>query len=84
LPTQEDSSELRSERLGGSPHFHRPGELIAAVLREDQDELEKALGYVAADRIRTGHETVRDLLIAAAWMGANPVEMWPDSPCLCP
>jgi hypothetical protein len=54
------------------------------VLREDQDELEKALGYVAADRIRTGHETVRDLLIAAAWMGANPVEMWPDSPCLCP
>jgi hypothetical protein len=83
LPTQEGSSELASDRLGGSRHFRSPGELVAAVLREDQGEVEAVLGSVAADQIRAGQGTVRDLLIAAAWMGSDPIEMWPaQSQCL--
>lgn len=57
--------------------FGSPGELMAAILCEELAALEGELGRATADRIRTGHPTVRDLILAALWMGASPVEMWP-------
>jgi hypothetical protein len=80
-----DESPYADPKLGGSMresrHFHSPSELVDAVLCECQGEVETALGYMTADRLRTGHETVRDLIIAAIWMGASPTEMWSDVRC---
>lgn len=56
--------------------FSSPGELVAAILREESDGLERELGSSVAHRIRTGRATVRDLILGALWMGASPVEMW--------
>jgi len=83
MPEQGDSSEFVGHHLCAGRRFHRPSQLIAAVLREDQDKVEAVLGPVAAGRMRTGHETVRDLILAAVWMGVSPTEMWPATPGRC-
>lgn len=53
---------------------------MAAILQLEPSVVEDGLGSRMVSRIRTGHSTVRDLIVAALWMDASPVEMWPASP----